>query len=274
MQPAGHAAEPKQIPFWNNGARRDNKPQDEPVLFLSPAADVATAAAVIVCPGGGYGRLAMEKKGATSPSGSIRSASPRSCSAIVTATPATDVDADARRTAGDSHRAGPRDQWGLDPKKIGVMGFSAGGHLASTLGTHFDAGNPEAGDAIDHASSRPDFMILCYPVISLTADYTHTGSRDNLLGINPDPPGAQPIERISSHERHAARVFVPHRRRPLRTNREQRRVLFGAAERGRAGRAAHLPERRPRRRHGTDIPGTRDWSDRCRARITDQILHR
>lgn len=76
---------------------------------------------------------------------------------------------------------------GIAPDRIGIWGFSAGGHLASTAGTHFDAGDPNATDPIDRAGSRPDFMILCYPVISFTTEYTHKGSLKNLLGENPDP---------------------------------------------------------------------------------------
>jgi acetyl esterase/lipase len=70
------------------------------------------------------------------------------------------------------------------PDKIGVMGFSAGGHLASTAETHFDAGNAAATDAIERVSSRPDFAVLCYPVITMMAPYAHEGSRENLLGKN------------------------------------------------------------------------------------------
>lgn len=75
---------------------------------------------------------------------------------------------------------------GLDPAKVGVIGSSAGGHLASTLATHFDAGSPNAPDPIDRESSRPDLAILCYPVISL-GRFAHTGSRRNLLGDDPTP---------------------------------------------------------------------------------------
>ena len=75
----------------------------------------------------------------------------------------------------------------VDPDKIGVMGFSAGGHLAATLETHYDVGNPEASDPVDRISCRPDFAILVYPVVTMKADETHMGSRDNLLGPNPDP---------------------------------------------------------------------------------------
>lgn len=70
----------------------------------------------------------------------------------------------------------------IDPRKIGIWGFSAGGHLASTAATHYDHGKSEAEDPIEHVSCRPDFTILAYPVISLVEPYTHIGSRDNLLG--------------------------------------------------------------------------------------------
>jgi acetyl esterase/lipase len=78
-------------------------------------------------------------------------------------------------------------EWKINPAKTGVMGFSAGGHLASTLDTHFDAGDPKASDPIDRQSCRPDYAVLVYPVISLQESFTHEGSRDNLLGPNADP---------------------------------------------------------------------------------------
>src|SRR5205823_12646814 len=78
-------------------------------------------------------------------------------------------------------------EWNIAPDRIGMMGFSAGGHLTATAGTHFDSGNPEAADSVDRVSSRPDFLILGYPVISMQASITHAGSRRNLLGENPDP---------------------------------------------------------------------------------------
>jgi acetyl esterase/lipase len=77
--------------------------------------------------------------------------------------------------------------FGITPDRIGLMGFSAGGHLAATVGTRFDAGNPTAPDPVDRASSRPDFLVLAYPVVSFQPSITHAGSVRNLLGDKPDP---------------------------------------------------------------------------------------
>ena len=77
-------------------------------------------------------------------------------------------------------------QWNIDPNRIGIIGFSAGGHLASTAGTHFDGGDPKAAYPIDRASCRPDFAILIYPVVTM-GEKTHDGSKVNLLGGDPTP---------------------------------------------------------------------------------------
>src|SRR5262249_18377025 len=84
-------------------------------------------------------------------------------------------------------------EWRLDPSRIGIMGFSAGGHLAMTAGTRFDAGSAGAADAVEKAGSRPDFVVLGYPVISMTEPWTHQGSKTNLLGANPDPELAKSL---------------------------------------------------------------------------------
>lgn len=77
------------------------------------------------------------------------------------------------------------DEYGIDPGRLGILGFSAGGHLASTASSLFDRGNPEAGEELDRQSCRPDFSILCYPVISMMEGVTHEGSKANLLGEHP-----------------------------------------------------------------------------------------
>jgi acetyl esterase/lipase len=79
------------------------------------------------------------------------------------------------------------ERFGVLSERVGIIGFSAGGHLASTVMTHFDSGNPKALDPVDRVSSRPDFAVLCYPLISLQSPWAHPGSVSNLLGPTPDP---------------------------------------------------------------------------------------
>lgn len=187
---ASQAAEPVSIKLWENGAPGTpvTKPADEPVLLMTKPAGNATTTGIIVVPGGGYGGLAMDHEG-TQIAEWLNSIG-------VTAF----VLKYRLRGTGHMHPVPMMDgqravrlvraraaEWGIDPARVGVMGFSAGGHLTSTLGTHFNAGDAQNSDTIERVSSRPDFMILCYPVISLTADFTHRGSRDNLLGPAPDP---------------------------------------------------------------------------------------
>jgi acetyl esterase/lipase len=94
--------------------------------------------------------------------------------------------------------------WKIDPHRVGIMGSSAGGHLASTLLTHFDAGDTNATDPVERQSSRPDLGILCYPVITL-GEYTHQGSKDNLLGKDPPPE----LVRLLSNELQVATNTPP-----------------------------------------------------------------
>jgi acetyl esterase/lipase len=118
-------------------------------------------------------------------------------------------------------------QWNLDPKRIGVMGSSAGGHLASTLLTHVDAGRPGVADPVERESSRPDIGILCYPVISM-GTLTHAGSRRNLLGDN---PSAELVDALSN-ERHVTPrtppCFIWHTRED-RTVKVENSLAFAAA---------------------------------------------
>lgn len=187
---------PRTIPLWSGqapGALGDED-RDKPTLTIYVARD-PVGTGVIVCPGGGYGALADNHEG-------------RQVANYLNGLGITAFVLKYRLgpryhhpiELGDAQRAirivrSQSKDFGVSPDHIGMMGFSAGGHLASTAGTHFDAGNPNAADTIDRASSRPDFLILGYPVLSFTTPYTHKGSLRNLLGDTPDP---KLVESLSS----------------------------------------------------------------------------
>lgn len=187
----GNAQQEPQEPMllWPQGASnaKGDSTIDKPdmTVFL-PEASEATGTGVVIFPGGGYQHLAMDKEGYKV----AHWLNELGVAAFVV-----------------KYRLGPRynhpsqindaqraikmvranaAEWGIDKDRLGILGFSAGGHLTSTAGTHFDQGNSGASDAIDRQSSRPNFMVLIYPVVTMKMDYTHQGSRRNLLGPNPD----------------------------------------------------------------------------------------
>jgi len=183
------AAEPPMFLLWPEGApgAAGKEDLDKPAIWIhKPSAEKANGAAVIICPGGGYGHLAMtyeghevadwyNEYGVTAFVLRYRLA-PR----YEHPSPMQDVQRAIRMVRAQAK------EFGIDPNRIGVMGFSAGGHLASTAATHFDDGDPGSKDPIDRVSCRPDFAVLAYPVITF-GEFTHVGSRTNLLGKNPDP---------------------------------------------------------------------------------------
>ena len=190
---------PEVIELWPAGAplAKGTADEDKPTLAIYlPERPIGTA--VVVCPGGGYRNLAMDHEGDQI----ARWYNSLGIAAFVLKYrlgpkynhPAqiSDVQRAIRIVREGAWR------YGVRPDRIGVMGFSAGGHLASTAATHFDAGDANAKDPIDRASSRPDYAVLCYPVISLTTEYTHQGSKTNLLGESPD---AALAERLSNEKR-------------------------------------------------------------------------
>lgn len=180
---------PPAMPLWPAGApnAKGDLPEDIPSIQLyQPPAETATGAAIVVCPGGGYRILAAHEGhdvalwlngiGVTAVVLKYRLGPKYQHPSMM-----WDVQRAIRTTRAKAA------EWKIDPQRIGVMGFSAGGHLASTAATHFDAGKPEAGDPIERASSRPDLLILGYPVITMTEPFGHAGSRRNLLGETPSP---------------------------------------------------------------------------------------
>lgn len=177
------------IRLWEGDApgALGNADKDIPTLTpYLPTPEKATGAAMVICPGGGYGGLAkhegedyalwLRDQGVSCFVLKYRLGSGGYRHPV----PLQDVSRAIRLVRAKA--AG----WKLDPKRIGVMGSSAGGHLASTVLTHFDSGKADSEDAIEKQSSRPDLGILCYPVITMGGK-THGGSKKNLLGENPSP---------------------------------------------------------------------------------------
>jgi acetyl esterase/lipase len=181
---------PPTWPLWPAGApgALGTAAEDTPSLtaYLPPA-EKATGTGVLVFPGGGYVRLAVDKEGIQA----ARWLNELGVAAFV-----------VRYRVGpryhypvmleDAQRAVRVLRWrarelGVDSNRIGVMGFSAGGHMASLAGTHFDGGNAKSRDSVERVSSRPDFMILAYPVITMDPRFAHRGSRQNLLAADTTP---------------------------------------------------------------------------------------
>ena len=162
--------------------------QDPTITIYLPEKEKATGAAVVICPGGGYRLLAINHEGHDVASwfNEFGVAGIVVKNRLPTSENITDTSEvamiDARRAVRMVRHHGA--DWGIKPDKIGIMGFSAGGHLASTVGTHFDYGIADSSDPIQRVSCRPDFMILMYPVISMSEDFMHSGSMKNLLGNN------------------------------------------------------------------------------------------
>jgi acetyl esterase/lipase len=195
------------IPLWPDGApgALGTNATDIPTLTAYlPDATNATGAALVICPGGAYQHLAphegndyalwLNQHGVTcfvlksrlGPNGYRH--------------PAMLQDA-ARAVRWVRAHA---DDYKIDTKRVGIMGSSAGGHLAATLLTHFDAGNPDATDLIERQSSRPDLGILCYAVITM-GEFTHKGSHNSLLGTNASPE----LEAELSNELHVTTNTPP-----------------------------------------------------------------
>jgi len=180
-----------EVTIWDTSdiVRVRNVQKPDIAVFL-PSKKNATGEAVIVCPGGGYSILAYDWEG----SDIARWLNSRGITAFVLKyrlplsksnivphkSPLLDAQRAMRLVRFNAEK------WNIDPGKIGIMGFSAGGHLASTLSTHFDGGDPVSSDPVERMSCRPDFSVLVYPVITFTEEFQHSGSRINLLGEDAD----------------------------------------------------------------------------------------
>jgi acetyl esterase/lipase len=270
VRPAGGDKQgdgPKTLPLWPDGAPGavGKEAGDIPtVTVYLPPADKATGAAVVICPGGGYGGLAMDHEGhqvakwlnTLGVAGVILKY--RHAPNYRHPIPLTDAQRAIRFV-----RANAKD-WKIDPNRVGILGFSAGGHLASTAGTHFDKGDPDAKDPIDRLSSRPDFMVLVYPVITLVGPKAHAGSRNNLLGKNQE---AKLVESLCNEKQVTADTpptFLTHTKEDNGVPPENSMMFYEACKKAGVPTEIHLYEKG---RHGLGL-GPKDlefsqWPERC-----------
>ena len=224
----------KQIQLWPGEApigEGKSEKANVTIHLHQPAKPNGTA--MVICPGGGYGGLVMGAEG----HGIATWLGEHGITGIVlqyrlpggrTYVPLMDAQR-AIRTARTNAKA-----WNIDPKRIGIIGFSAGGHLASTAATHFDAGNVKSDDPIEQMSSRPDFAILVYPVVTMGAK-THGGSKQNLLGRNPTP---ETVELFSNEKQITAStppMFIAHAKDDTLVSADNSRDLHAALQ------ARHIP---------------------------------
>ncbi len=207
------AAEPLRLTLWPDEAPLGEGKSEKVKVAITvhlPAPEKATGTAMVICPGGGYGGRVVEGEG----HGIARWLNAHGIAGVVLEyrLPAGNyhrpmLDAQRAIRVVRSHAA----EWKIDPRRIGIVGFSAGGHLASTAGTHFDAGNDKSADPVERQSCRPDFMVLVYPVITM-GEKSHGGSRKNLLGAT---PSAELIDLFSNEKQVTAKTppaFLTHAR--------------------------------------------------------------
>jgi acetyl esterase/lipase len=255
--------------LWADGAPKANgtEAKDKPTLiaYALPKGEKPHPA-IVVCPGGGYGGLAMDHEGHQI----AKWLNGLGISAFICdyrhrgkgyghPAPMQDVQRAIRTVR---HKAG---EWGVNPTKIGVLGFSAGGHLASTAVTHFDAGLPE-GDAIAKTSCRPDFGVLCYPVIAFEQSYTHKGSQHNLIGKDAD---AKLIESLSNEKQVTSQTpptFLWHTTEDKAVPPENSVVFYLALVKAGVPAELHIFEKG---QHGiglgrtTKTPAAAEWTKAC-----------
>ena len=247
-------AEP--VVLWPQGApgALGKEPADVPTLtpYLAPK-ERATGAAVVVCPGGGYGRLAehegrpvaewLNTIGVTAFVLKYRLGPRYKHPSMLQ---------DAQRAVRTVRARAA--EWGLDPRRIGILGFSAGGHLASTAGTHFDAGRPGDADPVERVSSRPDVMILVYPVITMR-EKTHAGSKKNLLGDNPPSELVALLSNEEQVTKETPPAFLVHTVNDAGVPVENTLMFVSALRRAGVPFELHLYERGP---HGFGLGTARD----------------
>jgi acetyl esterase/lipase len=214
---AGQPPAPPTLPLWDGKAPYavGDTATDKPnvTVYRAPA-DKANGAAVVVCPGGGYAGLAVDHEGrqvaeffnglgVTAFVLKYRTANKERPGPLHPA-PLTDARRAIRLVRSRAK------EYGIDPHRVGLMGFSAGGHLASTAGTHFHVGGLKNDDDVEKESCRPDFLILGYPVVTMEDGVTHAGSKRNLIGPKPDPKLVEELSNEKQVTKETPPTFIFH----------------------------------------------------------------
>lgn len=247
---------------------RISKVQNPEIAVFLPSKRNATGQAVVICPGGGYGILAydwegtdiakwLNSKGITAIV--LKYRLPNSKSNIVPhMSPLMDAKRAIRMVRANA------DKWNLKKNQVGIMGFSAGGHLASTAGTHFDNGKTNSTDSIEKLSSRPDFMVLVYPVITMSKSIMHSGSRNNLIGEKPDAQLANFYSNELQVTKQTPPTFLVHATDDSGVPVENSLLFYQALKENGVPAEMHVY---PKGGHGfglaLGIEETESWTDRC-----------
>jgi acetyl esterase/lipase len=260
MAVSAGAAEQKLFRLWLYGAPGALGADDKDVPTLTPfLAENPNGAAIVICPGGGYGGLAgHEGKDYALWFNSM------GIHAFVLKYRLGSGGYRHPRMLEDAARAlrtvrSRCSEWGIDKTRVGIIGSSAGGHLASTLLTHFDAGNPTAEDVIDRESSRPDLGILCYPVITL-GEFTHSGSKKNLLGENPPAELVKFLSNELQVTRETPPTFIWHTAEDLVVPVENTMLFASALRKNGVPFDLHIYEKG---RHGIGLANGHAWTKDC-----------
>ncbi|MGD0519504.1 MAG: alpha/beta hydrolase [Thermoguttaceae bacterium] len=271
------SAEPQRELLWPNGApgAKGDKPADKPAMtvFL-PDKSKANGTAVVICPGGGYAHLSLDKEG-------------KQIAEWLNSLGVAGFVLEYRhRGGGYGHPAPMQDaqrairtvraraaDWNVNPAHVGVIGFSAGGHLASTVGTHFDKGDPQAADTIDKESCRPDFMILCYPVIVFGQPHMHGDSQKNLIGA--DAP-EELVKNLSNEQQVTSDTpptFLFHTDEDKSVAPENSILFYLALRKAKVPAELHIYQKGG---HGQGLagktPGTSNWPKDCEDWLRNQKL--
>ncbi|MEO8096988.1 MAG: alpha/beta hydrolase [Acidobacteriota bacterium] len=249
--------------LWSGTApgAQGNEPSDIPSMTVYlPRTTRAGMTAVIILPGGGYRDLAMNHEG-RQVANYFNSLGIAAFVLEYRLGPRYHfpVELDDAQRALRTVRYHATD-WHIAPDRIGILGFSAGGHLAATASTRFDAGQITASDPVERASSRPDFSILGYPVISLTEAWTHQGSKTNLLGDTPSPDLARTLSADQAVTARTPPTFIFHTNADTAVPAENSLYYFLALRKAGVPAEMHIFETGP---HGVglaqDDPALSEW---------------